>query len=88
MFDNVLNRRGAARWHETDGWERFEFIREVRGAQPYQLTFALTGLGEVMLDDVRVVAIDSPPPDQRPNDFGRSVSGPQNPPILPVSNRR
>jgi hypothetical protein len=34
-------------------------IREVRQSGPFTLTFALNGLGELKLDDIRVVPLDS-----------------------------
>lgn len=55
IYENTLGTAGAVRWHQTTGWQRFEILREVRESGPLAITFALTGLGEVNLDDVKVV---------------------------------
>ena len=42
-------------WHAaTPGWTRFEIIRDASENGPLKLTFTLHGLGEVLLDDVKI----------------------------------
>lgn len=49
------------RWLQTSGWESFEMIREVTADSALVLRITLHGTGEVLLDDLRVVASDLPP---------------------------
>ncbi len=44
------------RWKKTRGWETFEVIREVRTDSDLRLRLTLHGLGEVLFDDLKIVA--------------------------------
>jgi hypothetical protein len=55
VYDTLLGTAGAVRWNRTNGWQRFEILREVRESGPIKVQLALTGLGEVQFDDLRVV---------------------------------
>ena len=55
VYDTLLGTAGAVRWNRTNGWQRFEILREVRESGPMKVQLALTGLGEVQFDDLRVV---------------------------------
>jgi hypothetical protein len=57
VYDNISGSVGALRFREeTEGWQRFEIIREALGSsKPFTVTIALTGMGEVRIDDIRVV---------------------------------
>jgi hypothetical protein len=55
VHDNIERTLGALRFTEKSGWQRFQFLREVRADGPYILTFTLHGIGEVLFDDVRVI---------------------------------
>ena len=46
-------------WKQTRGWQRFEFVREVKVDSSLTLKFTHHGLGEVFFDDLRVVAYDN-----------------------------
>lgn len=46
-------------WKQTRGWQRFEFVREVKSDSSLVLKFTHHGLGEVFFDDLRVVAYDN-----------------------------
>jgi len=41
-------------------WQTFELVSEARDAREFALLFELRGLGDVLLDDLRVVAINPP----------------------------
>ena len=45
-----------ARWKKTSGWETFELIREVTTDSDLRLRLTLHGLGEVLFDDLKIVA--------------------------------
>ena len=47
----------AQRFHRTKGWQRFEMIRSVQQHDHLTLTFALSGFGEVWLDDVQITRL-------------------------------
>ncbi|MDA0281878.1 MAG: hypothetical protein O3B86_00870 [Planctomycetota bacterium] len=44
------------RWKKTRGWEAFEMIREVKTDSELRLKLTLHGLGEVLFDDLKIVA--------------------------------
>lgn len=44
------------RWKKTRGWEAFELIREVTTDSDLRLRLTLHGLGEVLFDDLKIVA--------------------------------
>ncbi|NQV23737.1 MAG: hypothetical protein HQ518_05150 [Rhodopirellula sp.] len=44
------------RWKKTRGWETFELIREVKTDSSLRLRLTLHGLGEVLFDDLKIVA--------------------------------
>ncbi|MDA1015640.1 MAG: hypothetical protein O3A00_14450 [Planctomycetota bacterium] len=55
IYDSILGPLGAIRWRDASDWQRFEMIREVQRSGPFTLTLSLNGLGEVQLDDLRIV---------------------------------
>lgn len=57
LYDSLAGRSGALRWHEAQGWRRFELLRESSKTQTFTITLALHGLGEVYLDDLHVTAL-------------------------------
>ena len=61
ISESSLGRTGALRFREPAEWTRFELLREVVASSDWRLTFSLTGLGEVRLDDVQVLAFDALP---------------------------
>jgi hypothetical protein len=85
VHDNIDRMLGALRFTEKSGWQRFQFLREVRTDGPYVLTLTLHGMGEVLFDDLQVIphqvatiraASDSDPPFQRPTTpYGSASSG-------------
>jgi hypothetical protein len=57
LYDSQTGPAGAIRWTDpTDGWQRFELIREIHESGELTITAALSGLGEIQLDDLHVIA--------------------------------
>jgi hypothetical protein len=56
IADSLGGQALAARIRETDGWKAFTLVRAATSSGPMTLTFALTGFGEVDLDDVTIEA--------------------------------
>jgi hypothetical protein len=54
IYDSLMGRSLALRYRETGEWERFELVREVWESQEVTVTLALTGTGEVFLDDLEL----------------------------------
>jgi len=67
IFDSIAGPSLAARIDEPGEWREFTFYRKALTAEPLVVTFALTGIGEVLLDDVTIEPIElgqaiEPPP--------------------------
>jgi hypothetical protein len=59
LYDSQSGPAGAIRWTDpTNGWQRFEMIREIHESGELTITAALCGLGEIQFDDLQVVAIN------------------------------
>lgn len=52
VFDSLGGSDLGLAIERTDGWQKFSFVRAADRAGWLQLTFALTGVGDVWLDDV------------------------------------
>lgn len=61
IYDNLLGPSAALRRQETQGWQQFEFLREVPQTSELTITITLTGLGDVQIDDLRVIPHDPAP---------------------------
>jgi hypothetical protein len=55
FHDNIGGMLGALRFNEHLGWQRFQFVRDVRQNADFRLTVNLNGIGQVLLDDLRVI---------------------------------
>ena len=55
LYDNFTGPAGALQWKRASGWQRFELIREIPRSGEFSFAISLNGLGDVLLDDVRVV---------------------------------
>ena len=65
LYDSHSGPLGALRWRDATDWQQFTLIREVVESGTMSITLALTGLGEVQFDDLRVIPHsprDEPPP--------------------------
>jgi len=76
LYDNLLGPDAALRLRKRSGWQRFQLIRTVHRSGPLTLTAKLTGIGEVQLDDLRIVPYNPP---SRPNGPQASANGRKSP---------
>ena len=58
IYDSVSGEPLALRWYATDGWEPFIAYRAAVQDGSVALTFELTGIGEVLIDDVEIAIRD------------------------------
>jgi hypothetical protein len=58
IYDSIGGETLALRWYETDGWQPFIAYRAATQDGQVVLTFELTGLGEVAIDDVEIAVHD------------------------------
>ena len=57
FYDSLAGPAHGLRWQSTDKWEKFELIREATASGSMTLTMSLTGMGDVMFDELRVITI-------------------------------
>ncbi|MCH7988511.1 MAG: hypothetical protein IID46_05080 [Planctomycetes bacterium] len=56
LYDNIGGPIGALRWRNRNTtWQRFEIVRDVEQSGPYQLTVSLNGMGEIQLDELKII---------------------------------
>ena len=55
FHDNIAGMLGALRFNEHLGWQRFQFVRDVRQNADFRLTVNLNGIGQVLVDDLKVI---------------------------------
>ena len=58
IYDNILGRSAGLRVLSGDQWTRFELLRLVPESRELKLSISLTGMGEVLLDDLQVIPHD------------------------------
>ena len=58
IYESTKGPVGALRWREPARWQPFQLIREIDHSQELTLTIELRGLGDVMIDDLQVIALD------------------------------
>ena len=77
LYDNLLGSDAALRLHKRSEWQRFQLIRTVHRSGPLTLTAQLSGIGEVQLDDLRIVPYNPPvrPRGPKATANGRDSSG-------------
>lgn len=66
VFDSMTGEALAERIGETTGWQPFVLYRVATKTGPMTITLALTGMGEVWLDDVSVQTLSANPVATRP----------------------
>jgi hypothetical protein len=64
IFDSFSGEALAERIGETKGWQPFLLYRVAPASGTMRVTFALTGLGQVRLDEVSVQVLEPPVPSQ------------------------
>jgi hypothetical protein len=58
ISDSIGGSAAALHWTATTAeWNRFEILREANEAHPFKVSFNLRGLGEVLIDDVKIEPI-------------------------------
>ena len=60
IVDSLGGQYMAERIPVTDGWQEFTLYRGVESDRDLQITFALTGVGEAMFDEVTIRTVDLP----------------------------
>ena len=60
IVDSLGGEPLAERIMQTKGWQEFSLYRAAPHSGPMTVTFALSGLGEVFLDDITIQLIDRP----------------------------
>lgn len=87
LYDSIGGPATALRWRDPQEWKHFEILREVPESGELNITIALTGIGEVLIDDLQVQAYEpetetaeSTPPDpakpkSSPFDFLKKLPG-------------
>ena len=58
VVESLTGEEMALRLDKTKGWREFTMLRIVPQAGPLALTFAMTGLGEVRLDDLTIEVLE------------------------------
>jgi hypothetical protein len=58
FFDNLGGPAAALRWRTTADWKKFELVREVPETTELTVTMALTGLGDIRIDDLEIIPLD------------------------------
>jgi hypothetical protein len=61
IYENLAGTVGALRWKDPTPdkqWESFQLIREAQQSGELRVTLELRGLGDVRIDDLRVMAVD------------------------------
>lgn len=57
IYDSIQHSSGELRFDGNPNWHRFELLRLADRDEPFQVHFALEGLGEMQIDDVQVVTL-------------------------------
>ncbi len=55
IYESQLGKTGAIRLHQVRDWTRFELLREIRETTDWTLTLSLSGLGDILVDDLQVI---------------------------------
>ena len=69
VIDSIGGASLAERFTSKSEWQEFSLYRSVTDSRPFRATFALTGLGEAIVDDVSVMVIDLPSRDSQPRNL-------------------
>lgn len=62
IYESLVGTVGALRWKDPTPdkqWESFQLIREAQQSGELHITLELRGLGDVRIDDLRVMAVDA-----------------------------
>ena len=71
VVESLTGEEMALRLDKTNGWREFSMLRIVPQSGPLTLTLAMTGLGEVRLDDMTIDVLEGPPLPHSSAAYGR-----------------
>ena len=60
ICDSLGGTAAAIHWTHTGEWQRFEILREVTATDVLSLKLVLFGIGEVLIDDLRIEPLELP----------------------------
>lgn len=60
ISDSIGGTAKAIHWTQSSDWQRFEILREVPATESLTLKFTLFGIGEVLIDDLKIEALQLP----------------------------
>jgi hypothetical protein len=60
IYDSLLGKTGAIRFAKSQDWQRFETWRLVPESRTMTVTIEMHGLGEILVDDLRITAVPLP----------------------------
>ncbi len=60
VFDSMAGPAFGTRLRQTDGWQEIQLFRVARADGTMHVTFALSGVGQALLDDVSVRVLPTP----------------------------
>lgn len=61
IYDSITGQALALRLKQTKGWQPITLYRAIPHPGQFSVTFALTGLGQVWLDDITIETLGPPP---------------------------
>jgi hypothetical protein len=67
IYDTIQGRSSGLRLKRNRVWQRFEFVRVADRDEPFQVSFALEGLGEMQIDDIQIAALKTRTPAAKPD---------------------
>lgn len=67
IYDTIQGRLAGIRLKRNRVWQRFEFVRVAERDEPFQVSFALEGLGEMQIDDIQIAALKTRTPATKPD---------------------
>ena len=71
IYDSIGKQSLGLRFRQTGGWQPFVMYRVVDRTEELTLTFALSGFGEAVLDEVTVTPLSIPNHPERSEPFGQ-----------------
>jgi len=60
ICDSLGGPTKAIHWTNSGEWQRFEILREVAATESLSLTLTLFGIGDVLIDDLKIEALNLP----------------------------
>ncbi len=74
IYDSLLGKAGAVRLKASQDWKPFELLRPVPESQDMTITLSLLGVGELLIDDLRVTAVELGPEVPPPSHLKSSIT--------------